>query len=51
MSEGTIGEISTIIKLASIEAINNSTDKITKKTLSKIKYLSPSDRKKEFYKM
>lgn len=51
MSEGTIGEISTIIKLASIDAINNGTEQITKKTLSRIKYLSPSDRKKEFYKM
>jgi hypothetical protein len=47
MSEGSIGEISTIIKKAAILAIENKTEKITKEILSSIDYISPSDRKQQ----
>jgi hypothetical protein len=45
MSEGTIGEISNIIKLACKEAILRGEEKITHNILEKIDYISPSKRK------
>lgn len=48
MSEGTIGEISTILKEAAILAIKNDTECITKKIIDSIDYTSPSDRKRRY---
>lgn len=45
MSEGTIGEIFTILKLASKLAIESGEEKISLKSLEKIDYISPSKRK------
>lgn len=47
MSEGYIGEIAAVIKRAAIAAIQSGTECISKKVLSKINYISPTDRKKE----
>lgn len=47
MSEGTIGEISKILKEASILALENSSEKITEKILDSISYKSPSRRRRE----
>jgi len=46
MSEGTIGELSNLLKLAAITAIENKTEKITVSLLSKLKYTVPSERMK-----
>lgn len=51
MSEGTIGEISYLLKQAAKMAIQDSSEKISVKTLDKIKYISPSNRKKLLDKM
>lgn len=48
LSEGTIGEISTIIKKASILAIQQEVELINKRILDSIDYTSPSERKKQF---
>lgn len=45
MSEGTIGEIATILRKAAVFAIQSGTEQITKKTLTSIDYISPSERK------
>ncbi len=45
LSEGTIGEISEIIKLACQEAILTKEERITAKVLDAIDYISPSKRK------
>jgi hypothetical protein len=45
MSEGTIGEISEVLKRAAILSIKNKSEKITSKTLDQIDYISPSQRK------
>ena len=47
LSEGTIGEISTIIKKAAIAAIKNGSECITKSLIDSIDYISPSDRKRQ----
>lgn len=46
MSEGTIGEISTIIKSCAVLAIKSQEEKITKQHLDKINYIPPSMRKR-----
>jgi DNA polymerase III delta prime subunit len=46
MSEGTIGEISKILKKASVLAIKNKSERITLQLLNKIDYVSPSNRMK-----
>lgn len=46
MSEGTIGEISTLINAAAILAIESGEERITADILNKCQYVSPSDRKK-----
>lgn len=51
MSEGLIGEISKILELSSILAIESGIEKINKNILSNIDYVSPSDRKKMLYKL
>ncbi len=48
MSDGKIGEITTILTRAAIRAVRTGEEQITDKTLSSIKYLSPTDRKNEF---
>lgn len=48
MSEGIIGEISIILKKASVMAVQNKSEKISLKLLEKINYVSPSDRMKQF---
>ncbi len=48
LSEGTIGEISTIIKKASILAIQQDVELINKRILDTIDYTSPSERKRQF---
>ncbi|MTK52139.1 MAG: AAA family ATPase [Paludibacter sp.] len=48
MSEGTIGEISTVIKKAAILAIKQGTEQISRKILDSIDYIPPSERKKHF---
>ncbi len=50
MSEGTIGEISTILKKAAIQAIKTKSERIDKKALESIDYIPPSDRKKQYEK-
>jgi hypothetical protein len=47
LSEGTIGEIAKILRLAAIDAINSGTEAITIQIINKIKYTSPSKRKRE----
>lgn len=51
LSEGLIGEVSKIIELSAIFAIENGFEKITPDMLEKIKYIPPSDRKKMIYKL
>lgn len=46
MSEGTIGEISTLINSAAILAIESGEERITSDVLNRCGYVSPSDRKK-----
>lgn len=46
MSEGLIGEISRILELSSILAIESGIEKINKNILNNIDYTSPGDRKK-----
>ncbi|MGG6229357.1 TniB family NTP-binding protein [Tenacibaculum sp. SDUM215027] len=50
-SEGLIGEISKILELSGIFAIQNGYEKITKSIIDNIDYTSPSDRKKAIYKL
>jgi type II secretory pathway predicted ATPase ExeA len=45
MSEGVLGEVSTIIKKSAIQAIRSGEEKITKKILDTLDYRSPSQRK------
>ncbi len=47
MSEGYIGELSKIIKLAAVQAVKTGAESITKQDLSKIDYISPSERKRK----
>ncbi|MFK7114665.1 TniB family NTP-binding protein [Flavobacterium oreochromis] len=51
MSEGLIGEISRILELASILAIESGVEKINRNILNNIDYTSPSDRKKMIFKL
>ena len=51
MSEGLIGEVSTIIELSAIMAIDNGEERITNKILNSINYTPPADRKKMIYKL
>lgn len=44
MSEGTIGETSSLLNLAAIEAIRSGVEQITIEVLNKCGYVSPSDR-------
>jgi type II secretory pathway predicted ATPase ExeA len=46
MSEGTIGEITNVLTLASIEAIKSGTEKIDLKILKNIPYVRPSERRR-----
>jgi hypothetical protein len=46
MSEGTIGELSKVLKLAANLAILNKTERITLQILNKVDYTMPSDRMK-----
>lgn len=48
MSEGTIGEISTILKKASVYAIRNKKECIDLQTLAKIEYVPPSNRQRQY---
>ena len=48
MSEGTIGEISTILKKASVHAIRNKKECIDLQTLAKIEYVPPSNRQRQY---
>lgn len=50
MSEGLIGEVSKILELASILAIESSVEKINRNILNNIDYTPPSDRKKMIFK-
>lgn len=50
MSEGLIGEVSKILELASILAIESGVEKINRNILNNIDYTSPSDRKKMIFK-
>lgn len=47
MSEGTIGEISTILSRAAIEAIKDKSERITLKTLSSLDWIQPSERRRQ----
>src|SRR5690606_15113449 len=49
MSDGLIGEISKILELGTILAIESNVEKITKNILNEIDYISPQERKKSFY--
>lgn len=49
MSDGLIGEVSKILELASIFAIEDGSEKITIKVLNSIDYTTPSNRKKAFF--
>lgn len=51
MSEGLIGEISRILELASILAIESGVEKINRNILNNIDYTAPSDRKKMIFKL
>jgi type II secretory pathway predicted ATPase ExeA len=46
LSEGTIGEISKVLSLASVEAIKSKKEFIDKSIIHKIDYIPPSDRRK-----
>ena len=47
LSQGTIGEISTVIKKAAIDAIKKKSERITMNILNKIDYIPPSERKSQ----
>jgi hypothetical protein len=49
MSDGLIGEISKILELSTILAINTQTEKITLDILNEIDYIAPQNRKKAFF--
>ncbi|NMM50315.1 TniB family NTP-binding protein [Marinigracilibium pacificum] len=51
MSEGLIGEISAILELASILAIESKIEKINSNVLDNIIYIRPSDRKKMIHRL
>lgn len=51
MSEGTLGEISAILRLAAVQAIQSGQECITCKTLERIDWLAPSQRKAEVNKL
>lgn len=46
LSEGTIGEISTVVTLAAVEAIRSGEEHINRKTLDRIDYVAPSARRR-----
>ena len=46
MSEGTIGELSSLLNLATIHAIRNAHEQITVEVLNACGYVSPGDRTK-----
>jgi hypothetical protein len=46
MSEGTIGELAKILKLATIQAIETKAEQITQPLLARLRYTAPSDRMK-----
>lgn len=48
MSEGVIGEMATILRKSAIVAIQSKTECITKRTIEKINYISPSNRRRQF---
>lgn len=48
-SEGLLGEVSKILELASIYAIETGVESISKSVLSKIDYTPPSERKKMIF--
>ncbi|CAM1339201.1 TniB family NTP-binding protein [Tenacibaculum aestuarii] len=50
-SEGLIGEISKVLELSAILAIETGVEKITKNIIDSIDYTSPSDRKKAIYRL
>ena len=47
-SEGTIGEIITLLTKAAVLAIESGEEVINKKILARIDYLSPSERRRSF---
>jgi hypothetical protein len=47
MSEGTIGEIHAVLRKGAIAAINSGEERISLKTLEKIDWISPSNRKRQ----
>ncbi len=49
MSDGLIGEVSTILELSSILAIESGLEKISRKVIDEIDYVPPEKRKKKFY--
>lgn len=49
MSDGLIGEISKILELTTILAINSGDEKISLEILDKIDYIAPQNRKKAFF--
>ncbi|MDR4891589.1 MULTISPECIES: TniB family NTP-binding protein [unclassified Chryseobacterium] len=49
MSDGLIGEISKILELSTILAINTQSEKITLEILNNIDYIAPQNRKKAFF--
>lgn len=46
MSEGTIGELAKLLRRAAVKAIDSGTERITLPLLSRVGYISPSDRMK-----
>jgi hypothetical protein len=46
LSEGTIGEISTLLCRAAITAIENATERITISSLERCGYVAPSERRR-----
>jgi hypothetical protein len=46
LSEGTIGEISAVITTAAVEAIRSGEERIDRKLLDRIDYVTPSDRRR-----
>ena len=51
MSEGTIGEISDVLKKSAVMAVRNGTESISFKILESIDYTPPSERKKQIDRM
>lgn len=51
MSEGSLGEISAVLRLAAVQAIRNGQECITYKTLERLEWLAPSQRKAEVNKL